>query len=185
MRYALESTVTDLGAPGRDDTYGWGLLDASAAVNASLPGTGSYRDAGLTQVSDNFTDYDTENTVYLTVSGLLPGESYRMTFYDGSGARRVTAVHTASASGILTAQRSFVLGTDLPGDWHAVVSTPPVFEPPAEYDPAWSYALSVTGFTVQMTAIPEFPAYLSALVSLGLAAGFYLWMRRGARHAHA
>ena len=28
----LESTATDLGASGRDRYYGWGLLDASAAV---------------------------------------------------------------------------------------------------------------------------------------------------------
>ena len=30
---AIEKTATDLGAPGRDDQYGWGLVNAAAAVN--------------------------------------------------------------------------------------------------------------------------------------------------------
>jgi serine protease len=33
VREALESTATDLGTPGRDDMYGWGLLNAQAAVS--------------------------------------------------------------------------------------------------------------------------------------------------------
>jgi hypothetical protein len=30
---AIERTATDLGPPGRDDQYGWGLVNAAAAVN--------------------------------------------------------------------------------------------------------------------------------------------------------
>ncbi len=33
MRTALQSTAEDKGATGRDDTYGWGLVDAQAALN--------------------------------------------------------------------------------------------------------------------------------------------------------
>ena len=32
VRYALESTAEDKGDPGRDDVYGWGLVDAKAAL---------------------------------------------------------------------------------------------------------------------------------------------------------
>lgn len=34
IRNALESTAEDLGAAGRDDTYGWGLVDAFAALTS-------------------------------------------------------------------------------------------------------------------------------------------------------
>jgi serine protease len=33
VRTAIESTADDLGAPSRDDTYGWGLINAPAALN--------------------------------------------------------------------------------------------------------------------------------------------------------
>lgn len=34
VRYALESTAEDLGAGGRDNVYGWGLIDAQAALQS-------------------------------------------------------------------------------------------------------------------------------------------------------
>ncbi|MCH7562074.1 MAG: S8 family serine peptidase, partial [Thaumarchaeota archaeon] len=37
IKNILTSTAEDLGAAGRDDTYGFGLLDAQAAVNAIVP----------------------------------------------------------------------------------------------------------------------------------------------------
>ena len=37
IRNALESTAEDLGNPGRDDTYGWGLIDAQAALQSIAP----------------------------------------------------------------------------------------------------------------------------------------------------
>jgi serine protease len=40
VRAALEATAEDLGEPGRDDSYGWGLVRARAAVDF-LEGTGS------------------------------------------------------------------------------------------------------------------------------------------------
>lgn len=36
VRGILEGTASDLGAAGRDDFYGWGLVDAEAAVRAAL-----------------------------------------------------------------------------------------------------------------------------------------------------
>ncbi|MBI2452370.1 S8 family serine peptidase [Candidatus Pacearchaeota archaeon] len=37
IRNILTSTADDLGATGRDNTYGWGLVNASAAVNNVIP----------------------------------------------------------------------------------------------------------------------------------------------------
>jgi serine protease len=36
VRYALQSTAEDKGAPGWDSEYGWGIVDAYAALNADL-----------------------------------------------------------------------------------------------------------------------------------------------------
>jgi len=36
--YVIMNTATDLGAPGRDDVHGWGVLDANAAVAAAAAG---------------------------------------------------------------------------------------------------------------------------------------------------
>jgi serine protease len=33
----LRQTARDLGAPGRDNRYGWGLVDAAAAINPAIP----------------------------------------------------------------------------------------------------------------------------------------------------
>jgi len=37
IRYILESTAIDLGSPGRDDYYGYGLINAPAALEGELP----------------------------------------------------------------------------------------------------------------------------------------------------
>lgn len=37
IRSALQDTAEDLGASGRDDTYGWGLIDAQAALQSVVP----------------------------------------------------------------------------------------------------------------------------------------------------
>ncbi|MCD6500625.1 peptidase S8 [bacterium] len=36
VRAVLQETAEDLGVPGRDDTYGWGLVDATAALNYKI-----------------------------------------------------------------------------------------------------------------------------------------------------
>ena len=37
LRHALESTAEDLGNLGRDDVYGWGLIDAKATLQSVMP----------------------------------------------------------------------------------------------------------------------------------------------------
>lgn len=173
VKHTLESTATDKGATGSDDIYGWGLINALAAVNSSLPVTDAFSDAGHTTV------YQTENTVYMYTTGLLPSYTYRMAYYDGSGSKRVTEDATSDASGNLSTQHTFVDGVDIAGTWNVIVCDQN-HTPPGTFSATWAYLVSQDSFTVQESAIPEFPTVLAAIVALALSAGVYLWMRRKA-----
>jgi serine protease len=39
IEHRLEATAHDLGAPGRDAHYGWGLIDSAAATDPAIPAT--------------------------------------------------------------------------------------------------------------------------------------------------
>jgi serine protease len=64
IRYVLESTAEDLGASGRDDLYGWGLIDAQAALT-SVEGMGKRFDFGPSGASIEAGYVEvTESTLY-------------------------------------------------------------------------------------------------------------------------
>ncbi|MDD5081850.1 MAG: S8 family serine peptidase, partial [Dehalococcoidales bacterium] len=184
VRYAIQSTATDIGTPGRDDDFGWGLINASAAVGASLPATTSYKDASRTTECNNFIDYTSEHTVYMKSTNLLPEYDYRMVYFDGDGDKRATQDFTSDASGNLITEHTFVAGTDTAGTWHVIVCDA-AHTPASEYDAGWTYTIAEDTFTVQQSAIPEFPTILAAGVSLTLCAGIYLLMRRKLTPARA
>ncbi|MHC4338505.1 MAG: S8 family serine peptidase [Planctomycetota bacterium] len=63
IREALETTARDLGSAGWDEEYGWGLVDAYAALNYyhiladfNYDGVVDFEDLGT--LSDNWLDYD-------------------------------------------------------------------------------------------------------------------------------
>ncbi|MFC2044632.1 S8 family serine peptidase, partial [Chloroflexota bacterium] len=66
VRYAMESTATDKGATGRDDEYGWGLIDALAAVGTDAPSVITNAATNITTtsatVSGNLTDLGSATT---------------------------------------------------------------------------------------------------------------------------
>ncbi len=183
VRHALESTATDKGTAGFDDIYGWGLIDALSAIDASQPTAASWADTDDDTVpdtpSDIFDDYATEHTVYIITTGLLPSHNYRVAYYDGGNDKRATEDATSGASGNLTTQHTFVPLTDASGTWNVIVSEPD-FTPPASYNATWEYTLASDNFTVNAAAIPEFPTVLVAIVSLSLCVGIYFWLRRKA-----
>ena len=177
VKHALEYNATDGGDAGRDDVYGWGLIDALASVNSALAVNASYSDAAHTTPSEDFDDYGTEHTVYMYGTGLLPSRNYRVAYYDGGNTKRVTDDVTSGASGNVSSQRTFDVGTDVAGTWHVIICEPD-FTPSASYNATWSYTITSDDFTVQESAIPEFPTVIAAIVATGLCAGVYLWMRR-------
>jgi hypothetical protein len=61
--------------------------------------------------------------------------------------------------------------------WHAVVSTTSD-TPPDTYDASWVYTLADASFTVEPSAIPEFPTIFAAIGVAGLCFAIYYWMRK-------
>ncbi len=179
VRHALESTATDKGTTGFDNIYGWGLINALAAVNSLLATTASYSDAAHNNPLDLFDDFGTEHTVYMSGTGLLPSHSYRVAYYDGSDTRRVNEIKASNASGNLSSEHEFSVGTDVAGDWNVIVCETD-FTASDSYNGSWSYTISSDTFTVQQSAIPEFPTVMAAIVAFSLCVGVYLWMRRKA-----
>jgi subtilisin family serine protease len=140
VRHALERTAVDKGAGGWDGIYGWGLVDASSAINA-LPALGSYSDAARTNASNAFSG---SATAYLRGTGFLPNHSYLAAWYSGSGAKTNTDSLTSTSGGVLDTQRTFVPASDATGDWHTVVCEPQ-FAPPDTYSATWPHTImSVT-----------------------------------------
>jgi len=139
----------------------------------------SYSSSGHSPQCDNFSDIGTEHVVYMYGTGFEASHQYRVAYYDGSGAKRVTDDVTSVESGNLSSHHTFVQGTDVAGTWHAIVCER-AQTPPETYDPDWEYTLKDDTFEVQQSAIPEFPTVLAAIASLSLCAGIYLWFRRKA-----
>jgi serine protease len=91
IRDALESTAEDLGASGRDDFYGWGLIDAKAALQSVAPPVHLLLSVEPSEVTYfggeeltfsvnvfNLLNPPFESTLTLTVSG--PGDYYVFDF---------------------------------------------------------------------------------------------------------
>jgi len=220
VRHALQSTATDIGTSGNDTAYGWGLLNAQAAVagfnehtiNGSFDGANSiyatdidgdgdidvlgtalyadnitwwenemtlfhsFSDSSRTLRCDSFSDYGTQHIAYMYATGLLASHGYRVAYYDGSNTRRDIDDVASSSSGNLSSQHTFVAGTDVAGGWKVIVCEPD-FTPPSSYNGSWAYVITSDNFTVQDTAIPEFPTGVVVIIALSLCGGIYLWMR--------
>jgi len=141
VRHALERTAVDKGSTGWDGIYGWGLVDASSAINA-LPTLISYSDAGYTTRKDAFSG---TQTVYLSGSGYLVDHTYRISWYNGAGTKVNTESATAITGGILRSQRTFST-SDTTGNWYAVVCEPQ-FTPPDTYSATWPYTIMSDTFS--------------------------------------
>jgi serine protease len=100
IRQALEATALDLGTPGRDDSYGHGLIQAKAAL-AYLQGNTSNNNPPLalfaytcTALTCTFTDNSTDS------DGLLVNWSWSLG--DGSASLAQNPTHSFPAAGTYT-----------------------------------------------------------------------------------
>ena len=82
---ALKETARDLGAPGRDDEYGYGALDAEAALKWSSAGDPCALSAGAVSVAGGCTytgkPLEPEMTVKVGGKVLAKGTDYLVTGY--------------------------------------------------------------------------------------------------------
>ena len=166
VRHALESTAIDQGDTGYDNIYGWGLINAPAAIaaNATLK---SYSDAAHSSACNNFSNSSTQSIAYMYGTGYLVNHIYQVAYYDGSNNKIARDYVTSDIAGALSSQHAFVHGADSPGTWHVIVSEPE-FNLPSPFDFTTPYAIAVWTFTVQGSAIvTRSPAVIST-VELGV-----------------
>jgi subtilisin family serine protease len=147
LRHALEVTATDKGASGPDKIYGWGLINAFSALN-SVTTLGSFSDPGHTAACDNFSNFSTPQTVYLSGTGYLKSHVYSVGFYDGSGDMVASNTVTSSGTGSLATFFNFSQEAGATGSWHAVICEPE-FPLSDTFDPASPYTVVSDDFTVR------------------------------------
>ena len=143
IKAALETTATEKGSSGFDNIYGWGLINANAAMSFN-PILSSFLDISHSTASNVFDLTASQNTVYLYGSGYLPNHSYLVTYFDGSDLETNSTSITTDASGTISSQNRFIGNT---GIWHAVVSEPQ-FVPNGSYNANWDYSIVVDSFTL-------------------------------------
>ncbi len=101
VREVLQATAEDKGTPGWDPAYGWGLLDAAAALNyTATPNSPPVAAAGgpYTGTEDQVVAFD-GGASFDPEGGLL---TYSWDFGDGSRGSGPTPVHTYLAGAVYT-----------------------------------------------------------------------------------
>lgn len=112
VRQILQNTAQDLGAAGRDNTFGYGLVQADAAVAAAVAaggggGGGGGGNAGMNvAVTTDKESYSTRSFAYITVtatdastSAAISGAAVALEIKDAGGSTVATGSGTTNASG--------------------------------------------------------------------------------------
>jgi len=155
---------------------------------------GSYSNSGRTTVSNDFSTYGAY--VYMYGENFDTTGTYKVGYYDGgtahsgdSGAQIEVDIYTNDADGILDESQcrpaDWNIGPPAAsyGTWHAVVykttgDMPDSYDLVSKSDSAY---VVTDSFTVEATAIPEFPTVFSAIGVGGSCFGIYWWMRKRAK----
>ncbi|WMW24975.1 S8 family serine peptidase [Methanolobus sediminis] len=120
VRARLQSTATDLGATGKDDYYGYGLVNAYAAVSnlGQAPATEepATDPATETPVTDPATETPASDVVSMHFSELAVDTTYTV-----KANKHVFAYATATAT-VVDADGNPVSGATVSGDWSGLVS---------------------------------------------------------------
>ncbi|RLG26750.1 hypothetical protein DRN76_00985 [Methanosarcinales archaeon] len=172
--------------------------DNSTAITRGDPWPYSIVDAVTTWESYNCTERtsacqdDTfsgdEDTVYMHGTGFTALYGYKIAYYeadtDGGDADTSDKIETdtvdSDVDGNLSSNYDFTSNSTAdPGTWHAIVCNSSK-TPPTIYNSSWSDIIADDSFTVEESAIPEFPAVIAAIAVCMLCAISYIFMRRKA-----
>ncbi|MCZ7404178.1 MAG: hypothetical protein O8C67_04510, partial [Candidatus Methanoperedens sp.] len=134
----------------------------------------SYNDTAHSHVNNNF--IAGQQTVYMFGTGFGANYSYKVAYYDGNNTKRSTeaSIYTDSA-GNLSSSYIFASGSDAAGTWHAQVFNASI-SPPDTYGAANPDVIADDSFSVDITAIPEFPAGI--VLPLAASLILYVFMRK-------
>lgn len=181
FRVHLRNLDNNGGASNRDFSLDW------APVQVTYTAPWDSYDSGCGTVTDTFSDGSNsfvcgKGTGFETTAGL-----YNAGFYDGGGTLRFSDNGLTAAGGTLTTPDHKLSGNPgwTAGTWHVVALRSTAL--PAAYsaidtaaEQAANNVIADDTFTVNASALPEFPSPLVALVAAALSAGGYLWLRRRA-----
>jgi hypothetical protein len=144
----------------------------------------SYQESGRTTIRDFF-DH-TYYTAYMKGTGFAAG-TYNVAYYDAGasgGQKVVTDANITASGGVLNSQidlRGYTSST--PGTWHALVQPTGGTAFDQDYNtavanPDTRNLIANDSFTVDQSAIPEFPIVIAGIAVAGMCFGIYYWMRR-------
>jgi YVTN family beta-propeller protein len=170
IRHAIEITAADKGAPGLDNIYGWGSVNAGAAITAQTT-LSSYSDAAHSTLCNNFRNSATQTIAYLYGTGFLINHRYQIAYYDGANNKIARYYVMSDSTGALSSHHAFVQGANSPGLWHATV-TEPEFNLSSPYNSMSFYAIVTGSFTVQAPAIVTPGPAIAATIPLGIGSHF-------------
>ena len=148
----------------------------------------SHTDSGRTDpAEDTFASPNT--TVYMKGTGFTNGNYYNVAYYDatvtGGGNLIYSDTNISVTTGMLDS--AYLLTNDqsaIAGTWHALVQPFSGYMAfPGTYNTAVAapdtYGLLANDFfTVEQSAIPEFPTVIAAIVVAGTCFAIYYWMRK-------
>ena len=137
----------------------------------------SYNDSAYNYQDDTFSG--DEHTVYMHGTGFTATHPYRVAYYDAAVENNhiVTDAVNSNAYGNLSSDCVFTSYPADPGTWHAIVCES-TKDPPSTYNSSWEYKIADDSFTVEPSAIPEFPTVIAAIAVCLLCAVAYVVMRR-------
>ncbi len=156
----------------------------------------SYQDTARSTVNDSFDN--TYDTVYMKGTGFLNGSNtYDIGYYDNAGDliatdNAIALVSVGGGRGTLgntggLYEPTYYFPTD-PGatagaGWHAVIQPSGATSFPATYatltaDPDTYQLIADDTFSVNASAIPEFPTVIAGIVVAGLSFWIYYWMKK-------
>ncbi|MFC2059317.1 hypothetical protein ACFLTS_06775, partial [Chloroflexota bacterium] len=136
----------------------------------------SYSDAGRTVEENNFVD--PYRTVYMGGTGFTVSHSYHVGYYDGVDVLVLSEGVASDGSGNLQSMCNFENIGALAGTWHSVIYDDLVASPPSDYVSSDPESVFEDAFTVNISAIPEFPTIIAMISVTALCGAIYYWMRR-------